>query len=117
METTENNKLIAEFMGVKFKDDEQYIKDLKEMKAEGIYYEQGYMASDLNYNSSWDWLMLVVEKINETHEVLIGRISINISEILDRDNPIVSIVCGNVSKKQEITYEAVVQFIKWYNEK
>ena len=61
--------------------------------------------------------MPVVEKIDELgYDTVTSRISIKISEILDGDNPIVSLVCGDISKKQEITYNAIVEFIKWYNE-
>ena len=57
------NKLIADFMGVQYKSDEEYLKKLKEMREHGIGYEQGYMESQLNYHESWDWLMPVVGKI------------------------------------------------------
>jgi len=57
------NKLIADFMGVQYKSDEDYIKTLKEMQLHNIGYEQGYMESQLNYHESWDWLMPVVGKI------------------------------------------------------
>ena len=57
------NKLIADFMGVQYKSDEDYIKTLEEMRLHGIGYEQGYMESQLNYHESWDWLMPVVGKI------------------------------------------------------
>ncbi len=57
------NKLIADFMGVQYKSDEDYFKELTEMREDGIFYEQGYMESQLNYHESWDWLMPVVGKI------------------------------------------------------
>ena len=57
------NKLIADFMGVQYKSDEEYLKKLKEMREHGIGYEQGYMESQLKYHESWDWLMPVVGKI------------------------------------------------------
>ena len=58
-----DNKLIADFMGVQYKSDEDYFKELAEMREDGIFYEQGYMESQLNYHESWDWLMPVVGKI------------------------------------------------------
>ena len=52
----ENNKLIAEFMGVVFHDDEnQYYS------SDGIC-----IGMSLQYQTSWDWLMPVIEKIG-TH--------------------------------------------------
>jgi len=38
-----DNKLIAEFMGVQYKSDEDYFKELAEMREDGIFYEQGYI--------------------------------------------------------------------------
>ena len=50
-----DNKLIAEFMGVVFHDDEnQYYN------ADGLH-----IGNTLQYHSSWDWLMPVVHKIRE----------------------------------------------------
>ena len=58
--TTENNKLIAEFMGIKFD--------------KGTFYNMGYdvdgdgnlyRSYELKYHTSWDWLMPVIKKINE----------------------------------------------------
>jgi hypothetical protein len=91
-----------------------------------IWYNKGYSEAEVHndeietqepkYHTSWDWLMPVADKINELgYEVLISRISCQTNLILDRDNPISSMVCGDVKKKIEITYEAIVQFIDWYN--
>jgi hypothetical protein len=44
----ENNKLIAEFMGVDYVDIDTYLESNKE----------------LQYHTSWDWLMPVLKKIN-----------------------------------------------------
>jgi len=69
------------------------------------------------YKEDWNALMEVVEKINELgYEVVISRISCQINKILDRDNLISAMVCGDVSRKREITYDAVVKFIIWYNQ-
>jgi hypothetical protein len=57
MNTTENNKLIAEFMGYPY-----FLSD------SGVD-----SWGDDEFHQSWDWLMPVVEKINET-----GRFEVNI---------------------------------------
>ena len=44
----QNNKLIAEFMGVDYVDIDTYLENNKE----------------LQYHTSWDWLMPVLKKIN-----------------------------------------------------
>jgi len=106
MNTTENNKLIAEFMGMRYGEERKF--------KEGEWTHS--IQSLSRFNTDWNWIMEVVEKIEQLgYEVLIGRISCNINSILDRENPISSMVCGDVSKKQSIVYETCVKFVKWYN--
>ena len=58
MNTQENNKLIAEFMGVVFHDDEnQYYN------ADGLH-----IGNTLQYHNSWDWLMPVIIKMADARE-------------------------------------------------
>ncbi len=83
-----DNKLIAEFMGYVYEDDRFFMED-----SEGVrLYE--YLPHELQYHSSWDWLMPVVKKIEEQNE-LIG------AHILSTD----------IGK----THKEVVRFIKEYN--
>jgi hypothetical protein len=49
--TTENNKLIAEFMGIDQVDIDTWLET----------------NSNLHYHTSWDWLMPVIEKIQDKH--------------------------------------------------
>ena len=53
MNTIENNKMIAEFMGLEMLNDLQ----IKTPKDGGIF------LSELKYHTSWDWLMPVIKKI------------------------------------------------------
>ena len=130
-----DNKLIAEFMGLKDckigdqkgKKYDYYLTEqfelIKEVETtiesnwcEVLEEQDCCFIEDLKFHSSWDWLMPVVEKIERLgYEVVISRISCNINGILDRKNPITSIVCGDISKKMDITYDSIVEFIKWYN--
>ena len=101
------NKLIADFMGVQYKSDEDYIKTLEEMRLHGIGYEQGYMESQLNYHESWDWLMPVVGKItrdekyweNEYREYLMDIIPYAIIE--DVYDAVVGFIKNCVSLEKE----------------
>ena len=78
----ENNKLISEFMGVVFHDDEnQY------------YNEDGlYVGNILQYHTSWDWLMPVAEKCLTSDENTDGQhyfindalLTCNIEVVYDR---------------------------------
>lgn len=111
MNNTENNKLIAEFMGGKY--DSAFFNLTKNsmwLPIHGIVFFE-----HLKYDSSWDWLMPVIQKIDSYgYNVKISRISVNITKILT-DEVIVGLVCGNIDKKINLCYNAVVQFIKWYN--
>jgi hypothetical protein len=88
MNTQENNKLIAEFMGSNLNGLESW------------QYEE-----ELQYHTSWDWLMPVVEKIDN----LFG----NTDEIDDMINVVHNAV---LQFNRDITYKEVVKFIKEYNE-
>ena len=96
-----DNKLIADFMGVQYKSDEDYIKKLKEMREHGIGYEQGYMESQLKYHESWDWLMPVVEKCREESNA--------------EDSHWEAIYYSLEEVNKEKIYKAVVGFIKQLN--
>jgi len=74
----------------------------------------------LKYDSDWNWLMAVVEKIESVED---GKYDVNIlkngTQIVDYSSGGIEI-CNNVGKigydeKIEHTYQAVVDFIKWYN--
>jgi len=72
--------------------------------------------NDLEYHTSWDWLMPVVEKIESLgYEVQIRNTDCIIFQLLDtiKYKPIVDISSGN--GKKDSTYMAVVEFIKEYN--
>mgnify|MGYP000061743786 FL=1 len=101
------NKLISEFMGVVFHDDENQYCD-----SEGYY-----IGLDLKYHTSWDWLMPVVEEI----ELLGYTFEKNLQRI-DKDWQCL-IVKGNDILYQEFNTDSliachyvVIEFIKWYNE-
>ena len=91
----ENNKLIAEFMGMEFGDDGTMCYD----DAENLH--PPTPTDMLAFHTSWDWLMPVVESCFERLD--------------DRDNS------ANEIKRQLLVcnlkgvHTAVVEFIKEYN--
>jgi len=112
MNTEENNKMIAEFMGYRIADDQ--FKD-----------ENGFWNDIGVFETSWAWLMPVVEEIEsfqdgENGDSMRGnlynfRIEQHFVYILDGESMDV-IIEMNGGSKQDATYNAVVEFIKQYNE-
>ena len=107
----ENNKLIAEFMGIT-------------PNEAGVYHvskHKGYSLDNLLYHTSWDWLMPVLEKINNSfveyeHNdkgIVNGLVKGKDGEwVDDRINRVHNAV---LQFNIDITYQAVVEFIKWHN--
>lgn len=100
MKTTENNKIIAEFMG-----------------AVGYHTFNGNFAiidgKEINmdlYNSDWNWLMEVVEKIESIKgtQIFINGIS---CEIMFRGK----VISKHFNTKIEAVYNACIEFIEWHN--
>ena len=105
--TTENNKIIVEFMEWDILNDMTYSKATK-----GKWIE----LDKLKFHSNWNWLMEVVEKIESLgywtellggchQEFRIGKIN-QIKEFINKDG----------SDKKEAVYNTCLEFIKWYNE-
>ena len=103
MTTKEENILIAEFMGYKSYEFRGYTMF--------VYEENNHRTdTDLHYHTSWDWLMPVVEKIEDMgSEIVITNAECTISapngyyeETIDK-------------KRFGATHTAVVEFINDYN--
>lgn len=106
MNTTENNKLIAEFMGMKYSDERSFDNE-----------EWTHSIKSLSkFQTSWDWLIPVIEKI----ETLGYKFEKNYQPI-DKDWQSL-IVKGNDILYQEFSENSldsscyvVVEFINEYN--
>lgn len=137
MNTIENNKLIAEFMGAK-----EYTGDL-EGQFYGTTFPHGYDTTmNLKYNTSWDWLMPVIEKIEnlgycvcfESNEYLGTATEMDVSNFkkiyisefsghpINKDSftnkGISYIQFGGKTNlsKIEAVYDTCIKFIQWYNQ-
>jgi hypothetical protein len=94
---TENNRLIAEFMGV------------KQHRFDGLT----KIEKILKYDFDWNWLMEVVQRITDLNNVV--EIHDNHVRVVsnERNNALIDVVEGSML---EATYNACVEFIKWYNQ-
>ena len=113
----ENNKIIAEFINITF--------DVNRHKP----YEDvnGWRYEDLKFHSDWNWLMKVVEKIENTKikdysistDITDDKTFINVWHYGDGGKW--SILISNLNEeykdfnKTQRTYKAVVKFINFYN--
>ncbi len=112
MNTQENNKSIAEFMG-----------DISSMNAK-VSFSKNCGVNDLQYHLSWDWLMPVVDRIESFQDGEDGdsmrghlynfRIEQHFVYILDGESMDV-IIEMNGDSKLDATYQGVVEFINQYN--
>lgn len=112
---TENNILLAKFLGWKLGHPELF-----ELRWSNEWFDsdkqrrttKGY----LHFNSNWNWLMEVVAKIesidNERFCFDISLSGARIEDMLNDFNAIVEIVAKT---KIEAVYLACIEFVKWYN--
>ncbi|MFT6841797.1 MAG: hypothetical protein ACI8Q1_000244 [Parvicella sp.] len=121
-ETTENNKLITEFMGFKEVQEGTFKVELS--------IKSGFLRNiELKFHTSWDWIMPVVERIREKtpHENALYESNgyafciddnvIKIAESMWEINKNFDIIVKiNITDNLlESIYKAVVEFIKWHN--
>lgn len=100
-EIIEGNKLIAEFMELQ-KDEESgnyHIVNEPHIHASCLM-----SIEYLQYHSSWDWLMPVVEKIRDMKN--------ESAEYMTQNSKLASAL---TTARIWIVYKAIIEFIKWYN--
>ncbi len=101
METIENNKLIAEFMGVKTITIDELKSTLKQNRENGfIHTPQAHVVDDLKYHTEWNWLMPVIGKI---------------SDFCEEPQELDSLKYSLLSADIKTAYYQVVEFIKEFN--
>ena len=106
----QDNKLIAEFMGLPLVPCS--IGTENGIVYEGYQHPKGgtpFTADGLQYKYSWDWLMPVVQKCYETEIVVQPAVEGGCSGLITF--PLIGL------PYMESTYNAVVKFIKEYNER
>jgi len=109
----ENNKLIAEFMGMELGDDKTMYYD----DAENLH--PPTPVDELKFHTSWDWLMPVVEKIectttdNNDNSDSFFNVMIEVFECNINGGDIC--ICKSGNTKHKAIYKAVVEFINQLN--
>ncbi len=95
----EFNKLCAEFLGGKIKEDgwNFCLTDFG-VKHCGYGFHEGF---DLKFHSDWNWIMEVVEKISNIPD--------GVGYVFVRD-------LDGVMHKKQVVVESIWQFLNWYNE-
>ena len=109
--TTENNKLIAEFMGLKY--EPYYLPQYKTIQYKyGEFVEsEHFNKEELKYNTSFDWLMEVVEKIESLgsskimNTILYSRFEVKHNQVL---------LCWNKDNNYQIKIETLQDWQKGY---
>ena len=108
MNTIENNKLIAEFMSGEYVD--EYLIEFKNFYSvkeiiEGEFVKTNCFDSDneLQYHTSWDWLMPVANEIIKSRDEQ------------NADWNLTDLKYALQTTNIELVYKAVVEFINQYN--
>ena len=115
MSNQENNKMIAEFMQLPTEIFQP--RGIINYGIDNSWYEE----HELSYHTSWDWLMPVVEKIENTNLFPTAENAVNVTigatlycVIQDSYGEELEIV-GQDKTKLLSVYQAVVEFINQYN--
>ena len=119
---TENNKIIAEFLGATANKGGEYemygiIQSIDDGEKEKHY----FFGSEMLFDTDWNWLMEVVEKIETLTDInsngcfmVLESIGFNAKFIFDDGTRILKDSKGET--KIEAVYNACLEFINWYNQ-
>jgi hypothetical protein len=111
------NRLILDFLNTDVNNDGTYeLPQFGTIRPNGDF-KTSFTVEQTKFNKDWNWLMEVVEKIEDLgYRVGINGISCTVSELLN-DEPIISLVLGDRKQKISLVHSAVVDFINYYNAK
>lgn len=103
MSIQESNKMIAEFMGLTWHEDEVF----------GPLVSKDGTSYNPKYDTDWSWLMPVGKKI---HDYLQGLERPSVNHCCKGDMIETDILCHLHTYSLEKVYEHIVLFIQWYND-
>lgn len=126
MNVLDGNKLIAEFMGAKYDSEWRFLNNpTNPIEPTWVFQEcpskdscLNWGSEQLEYHDNWNWLMPVVEKIenmevnNVFYEVLIADRCCSISIGKESEHFWVSTGIFECSSKIDAVWQTVVKFIK-----
>lgn len=116
--TSNNNKLIAEFMGWKKVFGKYEIPYFKRFISSKLKTANQFTTEEMLFNTSWDWIMPVLEKISEIKFINIRvDLSPNVKDCLieakfKEENKLFYCVEKNTL---ESFYKTIIKFLIWYN--
>lgn len=109
-----DNELIAEFIGG---ENSEYHQERIYFKPDGFMGSGWWHRDYLKFDTSWDWIMPVVEKIEQIIDSKMKELG---PEITDLNDPkgwrAWDYQRIDLSTKIDEVYKSVIEFIKWYNQ-
>lgn len=112
-----DNEIIAEFMGWERWRFDWLPNKLHRGAGDKV---EGVAIHQLKYDTSWDWLMPVVEKIQKLYSEAFPSNEKFIELILAKQDPIdseyIEVIALPLGVSIQEAHAAIVKFIKWYNE-
>ena len=122
----ENNKIIAEFLDWEFDDlsetfETPFLKLVEPQTFGDEQFSCKLQDFELEFHSDWNWLMRVVEKIENLQDenncaIYNVQIEQSFTEIIDNHTSETIIYNIDADSKIEAVYDSCIEFIKWYNE-
>lgn len=105
--TTENNILLAEFLGSEIeetlKGKKVYCLNLPNKHAISGFKKEFFLIEELSFHNDWNWLMLVVHKcLTIAHEEMLNEWENSFADVF-------------LAASIDIMYKEAVDFVKWYN--
>ena len=109
-EIIQGNKLIAEFIGGFERINKSWC-----FPSEMPYFIKIYSYPKImRFHKSWNWLMLVIDYLQHTDNcIFCVTIDENVCKIWSEDSSYVHELVSSSTIKA--VYEAIIKFIKWYN--
>jgi hypothetical protein len=124
LETEMNNKIIAEFIGSKLIKCDDLTMGYELPNGFPIYYKY-YEPAALKFHSHWEWIMPVVEYIenglpnNEKFKFKIALNGISIENLSNHPfdtRKICPVNLISLVSKMDGIYSAIIHFIQWHNQ-